>query len=677
MTGLTQLSENYLINLFLLEAAVITPGLQDDIAYFAPSAINQKGNIRRINFTASMPLLSTFLKVGSLYLNKLRIAKAQQLAGPTSGPQSKIKITTLSGYTFTLNGVNMADLKDELSYYESTPYGFIVSGLAYQTIIGETDLEGSGLPPELEGTGSVGGSMQYLGYYPIINSTQAQQSDIVYEGELGDLGPFGYLSEKIHDLVPNSSITIPTLLDPNGYYLACIHNDTMDTADVINMLVSNEDLPEGAEAILFAYFSEGAGIIATDGSLSLFTEGVPETLDFTIGSGVASVGEVSKNFNLSRLTVLFLQTAPSLSTELPVLDLTDMFIGSLGTPEQEVGFYIASGNGIESPSGPAWLEGDGLLFYGEGKHITFPDVDKHIAESDLLSTFRKSGSRVSTIAGSGFFANDGEYWLNYEDGTVNLTGPGLVNTEIPIPVMEEIFFDGETKYKGVYIGENAHLGHLTRDNENYPRNWLLLELFAINRMGGKDYVSGISNVEIDTRNDGLTYLEMTGSGDVTYNISFPNSNDDTRLRARGLIFIQVFGGGSHLAFDGIINSQGIPSQPKIGSIIVLEWTRINNFVMIVDKKVFYLGENSYQEFDIGLASNIYVDEAYDYIKFTGVPNDPFLINFYTRFEGSTVAIEIVEGANVLYPFINTPVTIPPGGLLLFKAFKDGSVRRIA
>ena len=155
-----ELTEDYKINPYLLEA-VIVKGNAEDVAFFS------NGNTKRLTIPSETPLIDSglFIKYGDLLINLTKIAKASTLIGDI------LHIITLSGYSFKVVG-DIADLKAALSYYEATAFGLVVPANIFLSINNSKTtgtIQGDGytyggpayIPPTTEG----GSSMLYLGDY--------------------------------------------------------------------------------------------------------------------------------------------------------------------------------------------------------------------------------------------------------------------------------------------------------------------------------------------------------------------------------------------------------------------------------------------------------------------------------------------------------------------------------
>ena len=117
-----ELTEDYKINPYLLEA-VIVKGNAEDVAFFS------NGNIKRLTIPSETPLINSglFIKYGDLLINLTKIAKASTLIGDI------LHIITLSGYSFKVVG-DIVDLKAALSYYEATAFGLVVPANIFLSI---------------------------------------------------------------------------------------------------------------------------------------------------------------------------------------------------------------------------------------------------------------------------------------------------------------------------------------------------------------------------------------------------------------------------------------------------------------------------------------------------------------------------------------------------------------
>lgn len=186
--SMIELTEDYKINPYLLEA-VIVKGNAEDVAFFS------NGNIKRLTIPSETPLINSglFIKYGDLLINLTKIAKATTLIGDI------LHIITLSGYSFKVVG-DIADLKAALSYYEATAFGLVVPANIFLSINNSKTtgtIQGDGytyggpayIPPTTDG----GSSMLYLGDYarigyssttPITAPTLLQQGTVSLAGEV-------------------------------------------------------------------------------------------------------------------------------------------------------------------------------------------------------------------------------------------------------------------------------------------------------------------------------------------------------------------------------------------------------------------------------------------------------------------------------------------------------------
>ena len=143
-----QISPTVYINPFMLDAVLSKQAL-----YTATEGI-----LHREGPTTAQLAANGFLQFGDLWINKLRIARIITATDT---------VYTSSGYLFKCPGANWSAVASQLSYKETTVYGYEVPGLRY-VVSNSLPSNVSGLPPELTGgTGEGGGfEMQFLGYYP-------------------------------------------------------------------------------------------------------------------------------------------------------------------------------------------------------------------------------------------------------------------------------------------------------------------------------------------------------------------------------------------------------------------------------------------------------------------------------------------------------------------------------
>lgn len=126
-----QISPTVYINPFMLDAVLSKQAL-----YTATEGI-----LHREGPTTAQLAANGFLQFGDLWINKLRIARIITATDT---------IYTSSGYVFNCPGANWSAVASQLSYKETTVYGYEVPGLLY---VFSTSLPSniSGLPPELTG----------------------------------------------------------------------------------------------------------------------------------------------------------------------------------------------------------------------------------------------------------------------------------------------------------------------------------------------------------------------------------------------------------------------------------------------------------------------------------------------------------------------------------------------
>lgn len=428
MTGLTTFSTDYLLNLYLLEAALVTPGPQDDIAYFA------NGNITRLNFPTTTPLLTDFIQIGSLYINKLRIAKAQVVT-PT-----KTRITTSSNYSFVVD-MDMATLKSYLIYYETTPYGFIIPGFSYTKITGSKGLDNNGLPINTEDfsgnglppTPTGGGSMQYLGLFDPTGTYNLSQAEPTPGQELGctvnkisdtsfTLTPILPLTQLITDTfgiassstgitiqpVQQARFTMPTFR-PYTYFFIAIHTSDITPIELIDSIFNSINKGKRVifgqidtqAALLQTYtantctYADTAAALAPGTELLITLNDVGDVTLTADGNPLfEALGKFTTNETISITYSSFnvFDTASSIPIETIEFDLgygTTPFYNSEYTPPvvpiaayDAGGFMLASAAGTNA--GTDILAGEYLIWYnGASSLMVIQDSNQHISNALL------------------------------------------------------------------------------------------------------------------------------------------------------------------------------------------------------------------------------------------------------------------------------------------------------
>jgi len=373
-----QISPTVYINPFMLDAVLSKQG--EDTLY-----TSTEGILHREGPTTTQLAANGFLQFGDLWINKLRIARIITATDT---------VYTSSGYLFKCPGANWSAVASQLSYKETTVYGYEVPGLRY-VVSNSLPSNISGLPPELTGgTGEGGGfEMQFLGYYPtdlpIVTTNSWDVVDTTVE-------PITIGTDNFyHTLSYTTGVSGGTLTmtQPAGstthYSIVVVHTPDASPQQILNDVLTGEVTCE--QSIHIVDYNTSAVVRKRHGTTIIGSVVVvPHFTTFSLVDGVVLLDgtPLPMQLSASELSVTVVYIALT-STSLP-FSFSASGVEKLGAPYTN-GYYLSASD--TSAYGRQILAGEAILFTDAPDAIVIQDYTARAATvTPLISQFISSGS---------------------------------------------------------------------------------------------------------------------------------------------------------------------------------------------------------------------------------------------------------------------------------------------
>ena len=376
-----QISPTVYINPFMLDAVLSKQG--EDTLYTMT-----EGTLHREGPTTAQLAVNGFLQFGDLWINKLRIARIITATDT---------IYTSSGYLFKCPGANWSAVASQLSYKETTVYGYEVPGLRY-VVSNSLPSNVSGLPPELTGgTGEGGFEMQFLGYYPtdlpkVTTNAWDVVDNTVEPIAVGSITAFHTLSYTTG--VSGGTLTMSQPAgSPSHYSIVVVHTPDAPPQQVLNDVLTVGVSSEQSLTI-FSY-NTAVSVTKRQGPNTTYSGAVAPFTTFSLEDGVISLDGTPLPVQLSALeltvTVIYLSAT---NNSLPY-SFSASGVEKLGTPSTN-GYYLAASN--TSAYGRQILSGEAILFTDAPDAIVIQDYTARAAAvTPLISQFISSGSNFIAV----------------------------------------------------------------------------------------------------------------------------------------------------------------------------------------------------------------------------------------------------------------------------------------
>lgn len=539
-----QISPTVYINPFMLDAVLSKQG--EDTLYTMT-----EGTLHREGPTTAQLAANGFLQFGDLWINKLRIARIITATDT---------VYTSSGYLFNCPGANWSAVASQLSYKETTVYGYEVPGLHY-VIANELPSNISGLPPELTGgTGEGGGfEMQFLGYYPTdLPKVTTNAWDVVDT----TVDPITVGSSTYyHTLSYTTEVSGGTLTmnqpagAPTHYSIVVVHTPDASPQQILNDVLTGVISSEQSLTI-FSY-DTAVNVEKKQGTTRIDSGAVAPFTTFSLVDGVVSLDGTPLPIQLSAteltVTVIYLSAT---NNSLPY-SFSASGVEKLGTPSTG-GYYLAASD--TSAYGRQILSGEAVLFTDAPDAIVIQDYTARAASvTPLISQFISSGSNF--IAAVQDIPTTPGWYLSAAGHSVLPAGRVFrVNSDLSYE-----YSDAPLGLRATII--NGYMTHyLVADYSgnddglvpNLPSNWSAYNGNTV--PASFDTGIGTTNRQVLVDRGSVHYFSNVGNN---LNLTFTSDGDflSNTSAYSGSIIVQ----GSDLHYC-IINFPGLVVQPEIRAI---------------------------------------------------------------------------------------------------------------
>lgn len=538
-----QISPTVYINPFMLDAVLSKQG--EDTLYTMT-----EGTLHREGPTTAQLAANGFLQFGDLWINKLRIARIITATDT---------IYTSSGYLFKCPGANWSAVASQLSYKETTVYGYEVPGLRY-VVSNILPSNVSGLPPELTGGTIEGGfEMQFLGYYPtdlpIITTSAWDVVDTTVEPiTIGN-------STGYHTLSYTTGVSGGTLNmsqpagAPTHFSVVVVHTPDASPQQILNDVLTGVISCEQSLSILS--YDTAVSVVKRQGTTTIDSGAVAPFTTFSLEDGVISLDGTPLPVQLSatELTVTVVYLALN-DNSLPY-SFSASGVEKLGDPSTN-GYYLAASN--TSAYGRQILAGEAILFTDVPDAIVIQDYTARAAAvTPLISQFISSGSNFSAVV-QDIPTTPG--WYLSSDG----------HSDLPAGRVFRVNSDLSYDYSDAPLGLRATIvnGYMTHylvadysGNSdglvpNLPGNWSAYNGNTV--PASFDTGIGTTNRQVLVDRGSVHYFS-----NVSDNLSLTFSSDGSSISSTAAYSGSIIVQGSDLGYC-VINFPGLVVQPEVRAI---------------------------------------------------------------------------------------------------------------